>query len=252
MDGRLLPILAAGPAALIVLVGAILPLTSLFVGSLAQGPGSFPAPSAFAAGVVVQLLAACLLVPLELASGTGLALALPKRGPAFAILLALLLIPPLLPPAVVAVITRALASRLPGLSPWAVLLLIDLWHWAPLIAAPALVALRSIPPRALTAARFDGLGGRARFRHLALPRLAPVLWVGAGARLVAVMGLTAEPLGTAVPGRAVAPTFPGVLLLEAGGATGFTALLTFLLGLVTLLVAAALIVRASPLREPGL
>ena len=244
-------ILAVAPAALLVLVGAVLPLVNLFVVSLGHGNGSFPAPSAFAAAVVVQLLLACLIVPLELAVGAALALALPRHGPAFTIILALLLVPPLLPPAVVAVITRMLAAALSGLSPWAVLLLVDLWHWAPLIAAPALVALRSIPLRALTAALFDGLSPWARFRHLVLPRLAPVLWVGAGVRLAGVMGLTAEPMGTVLQGHAPAQAIPGTLLLEAGGATGFTALLTFLLGLLTLLAAGILVARASPIREPG-
>ena len=244
------PLLAAVPALLIVVAGVVLPLACLFALSLHGTPGSAPPPAALAASAVVEALTAVLMVPLELAAGTLLALALPRRGPLFTVLLVLLLIPPMLPPTVVAVLARGLASGLPQLFPWAALLLVDLWHWAPLIAAPALVALRTVPPRAWAAARFDGLGRWAMFRHLLLPRLAPVLWVGAGLRLVGIIGLTAEPLGLAVQGRAATPT-TGTLLLDAGGATGFTAFLACLLGLVVLLLAGILVARAAPFRDSG-
>src|SRR5438067_502803 len=53
----------------------------------------------------------------------------------------------------------------------------EVWGWAPLIALMFIGALGSISPEINEAARMDGAGRFAIFRHMTLPLLAPVLLI---------------------------------------------------------------------------
>jgi ABC-type sugar transport system permease subunit len=64
----------------------------------------------------------------------------------------------------------------PG-SPWsyATVIVVDAWHVTPVVTLIIIAGLQTIPPELYEAARLDGAGTIATFRHITLPMLAPAL-----------------------------------------------------------------------------
>lgn len=91
----------------------------------------------------------------------------------------------------------------------AAVVLVDTWHWTPVVFLFLYTALRAIDSSVLEAARMDG-GSEARIvRHIVLPILAPA--IGAVAVVRVVMGIKA---------------FDEMYLLTRGGPDGATTLVT--------------------------
>jgi multiple sugar transport system permease protein len=129
--------------------------------------------------------------------GLGIALLLDRAVRARALLRTLMLLPLLTPPVTVGIVWQLLLmpkggwvnGALQGLglvlqpvsflgSPvWAfpLLCLADVWQWTPFVALMAYAALQTLPEEVFDAARIDGAGGGAIFRHVTLPMLAPAL-----------------------------------------------------------------------------
>ena len=61
---------------------------------------------------------------------------------------------------------------------WLTVLLMDVWHWTPLVALLAFAGLRSIPDAYYQAARIDGASKFAVFRYIQLPKMRGVLTGG--------------------------------------------------------------------------
>ncbi len=64
----------------------------------------------------------------------------------------------------------------PG-SPWAyaTVIVVDAWHVTPVVMLIIVAGLQTIPPELYEAARLDGAGAVATFRHITLPMLAPAM-----------------------------------------------------------------------------
>jgi ABC-type sugar transport system permease subunit len=64
----------------------------------------------------------------------------------------------------------------PG-SPWsyATVIVVDAWHVTPVVMLIIIAGLQTIPPELYEAARLDGAGTIATFRHITLPMLAPAM-----------------------------------------------------------------------------
>ena len=60
---------------------------------------------------------------------------------------------------------------------WFTLALMDTWHWTSLVALLCFAGLRAIPDDYYRAARIDGAGNWAIFRHIQLPKLRLVLLI---------------------------------------------------------------------------
>jgi glycerol transport system permease protein len=62
-----------------------------------------------------------------------------------------------------------------ALHTWALLLVMDTWHWLGLVVVLAYAGLSAIPPAYRQAAAIDGAGRWAIFRHVELPKIAGAL-----------------------------------------------------------------------------
>jgi glycerol transport system permease protein len=60
---------------------------------------------------------------------------------------------------------------------WLTVLVMDVWHWTPLVALLCYAGLRSIPDAYYQAARIDGASKFAVFRYIQLPKLRGVLMI---------------------------------------------------------------------------
>ncbi|MFO1070537.1 MAG: sugar ABC transporter permease [Geminicoccaceae bacterium] len=148
------------------------------------------------------------LLTTGLAVGLGLAVALLLDAAvrARALLRTLILLPLLTPPVTVGIVWQlmlmpkggwvnsflmdlgAIAEPVSFLgSPvWAFpfLCLADVWQWTPFVALMTYAALQTLPDEVFDAARIDGAGAGAIFRHITLPMLAPALAAVALLKLV--------------------------------------------------------------------
>jgi multiple sugar transport system permease protein len=59
-----------------------------------------------------------------------------------------------------------------------VVALTDVWEWTPYLALMFLAGLQSIPGESFEAARVDGASGWQTFRHITIPLMAPIIFVG--------------------------------------------------------------------------
>ncbi len=106
---------------------------------------------------------------------------------------------------------------------WAVLLLMDAWHWTGLVVLLCYAGLQAIPAAHYQAARIDGASGFAVFRHVQLPRLRQVLLIAALLRAMDSFMIYTEAYVVTRGGPDVATTFLSTELVQ-------TALIQFDLG----------------------
>jgi multiple sugar transport system permease protein len=149
----------------------------------------------FRRSLAVTALVAALAVPLELAGGLAVALALHRLGRARGPVLTALLVPAAVAPLVAGIAWWMLfnarfgpvnavleAVGLPAVEwtirmPWALLAIVTavVWQALPLAIVVLLGGLQSLPPSLVEAARLEGAGSWALFRHVTLPHLRPFL-----------------------------------------------------------------------------
>mgnify|MGYP001075481886 CR=1 FL=1 len=160
-----------------------------------------------------QFLFSGLVLLIEMPLGILIALAMPKKGwgvPASLIILALpLLIPWNVIGTIWIVFTRPDigllgwgVNNLAGipfdhtsapLDAWITLMLMEVWHWTPLVAILAYAGLRAIPEAYYQAASIDGASSWATFRYIQLPRLRGVLTIALLLRFMDSFLIYAEP-----------------------------------------------------------
>ena len=87
------------------------------------------------------------------------------------------------------------------------LLLMDAWHWTSLVVLLCYAGLRAIPQAYYQAARIDGAGPWAIFRHIQLPRLRLVLLIAILLRLMDSFMIYAEAYVVTRGGPGVSTTF---------------------------------------------
>ncbi len=179
--------------------------------------------------IVFSLAALAIEIPL----GVALALALPgqgaqTRGQSRGASLALVLVgmPLLIPWNVVGTIWQIFARGDIGLlgvavnalgadynytadalDAWITVLVMDVWHWTPLVALLAYAGLRAIPEAYYQAAAIDGATAWAVFRHVQLPKLKGVLTIAVLLRFMDSFMIYTEPFVVTGGGPGNATTF---------------------------------------------
>ncbi|MBF6616503.1 MAG: sugar ABC transporter permease [Candidimonas sp.] len=90
---------------------------------------------------------------------------------------------------------------------WLTVLLMDVWHWTPLVALLAYAGLRSIPDAYYQAASIDGASRLAVFRYIQLPKMRGVLMIAVLLRFMDSFMIYTEPFVLTGGGPGDATTF---------------------------------------------
>jgi len=90
---------------------------------------------------------------------------------------------------------------------WGTVVVMDVWHWTPLIALLCYAGLRAIPEAYYQAARIDGASRWATFRYIELPKLRGVLTIGLLLRFMDSFMIYTEPFVLTGGGPGNATTF---------------------------------------------
>ncbi len=180
-----------------------------------------------------QFLVSGLVLLIEIPLGVLIALAMPKRGWAASACLVLLALPLLIPWNVIGTIWivfvrpdiglfGVLINRLgihfdhtaAPLDAWITVLLMEVWHWTPLVALLAYAGLRAIPDAYFQAARIDGASPWAVFRYIQLPKMRGVLTIAILLRFMDSFLIYAEPFVLTGGGPGNATTFLSIYLVK--------------------------------------
>ncbi|MDZ7853058.1 MAG: sugar ABC transporter permease [Halomonas sp.] len=181
---------------------------------------------ALQSAVVRQFAFSLTVLAIEVPLGIGIALIMPKKGWQASAVLILVTMPLLIPWNVVGSIWQIFTRGDIGLmgwslrelgygynitsSPvdaWATIILMDVWHWTPLIALLCYSGLRSIPDAYYQAARIDRASKWAVFRYIQLPKLTNVLVIGVLLRFMHSFMIYAEPFVLTGGGPGSSTTF---------------------------------------------
>jgi len=173
-----------------------------------------------------QLIFTAAVLAIEIPLGIALALTIPERGWRSSLTLVLLAMPLLIPWNVVGTIWQIFARGDIGLlgyaltqlgidynysqhptDAWVTVLVMDVWHWTPLVALLSYAALRAIPEPFYQAARIDGASRWAVFRHIELPKMRGVLTIALLLRLMDSFMIYTEPFVLTGGGPGTATTF---------------------------------------------
>lgn len=163
---------------------------------------------------------------IEIPLGIAVALTMPKKGWQSSLCLILLALPLLIPWNVVGTIWQIFGRADIGLFGWALnamgadynytansldawltVLLMDVWHWTPLVALLCYSGLRAIPDAYYQAAQIDRASSWAIFRHIQLPRLKSVLVLAVLLRFMDSFMIYTEPFVLTGGGPGNATTF---------------------------------------------
>jgi len=186
------------------------------------------------AGALVRTFAfsfTCLAIQIPL--GIAIALCLPRRGWAVGLSLVLIALPMLIPWNVVGMIWQIFAradiglfgATLTGLglrynvtqdpvSAWVTIVVIDVWHWTPLVVLLSYAGLRAIPDAYYQAARIDGASRWAVFSKIELPKLRKVLVIATLLRFMQTFMIYTEPVVVTGGGPGDSTTFLSIDLVK--------------------------------------
>jgi glycerol transport system permease protein len=150
----------------------------------------------FHASLARQLTFTAIILLIEVPLGVAIALAMPRSGPWVSVCLVLMALPLLIPWNVVGAMWNIFALPDIGLlgytlnslgfdynytqqplAAWFTMILMDVWHWTSLVVLLAYAGLISIPDAYYQAAKIDGAGPWAVFRHIQLPKMKRVLTI---------------------------------------------------------------------------
>jgi len=90
---------------------------------------------------------------------------------------------------------------------WLTVLVMDVWHWTPLVALLCFAGLRAIPDAYYQAARIDGASRWAVFRYIELPKMRGVLMIAVLLRFMDSFMIYTEPFVLTGGGPGNATTF---------------------------------------------
>ncbi len=94
-----------------------------------------------------------------------------------------------------------------ALDAWLTVLVMDVWHWTPLVGLLCYAGLRAIPDAYYQAAQIDGASRWAVFRHIQLPKLRGVLMIAVLLRFMDSFMIYTEPFVLTGGGPGNATTF---------------------------------------------
>ncbi|HCN89013.1 MAG TPA: ABC transporter permease [Oxalobacteraceae bacterium] len=159
-----------------------------------------------------QLVFSLSVLAIQLPLGILLALAMPKEGWKASLALVVIALPLLIPWNVVGTIWQIFGRDDIGLlgyavnqmginynytanslDAWLTVLVMDVWHWTPLVALLCYAGLRSIPDAYYQAARIDGASRFAVFRYIQLPKMRNVLMIAVLLRFMDSFMIYTEP-----------------------------------------------------------
>jgi glycerol transport system permease protein len=173
-----------------------------------------------------QLTFSLAVLAIEVPLGIALALAMPDRGWRASAVLVIVALSLLIPWNVVGTIWQIFGRSDIGLlghtlqqlgfdysytghptHAWFTVLVMDVWHWTPLVALLAYAGLRAIPDAYYQAARIDGASPFAVFWHIQLPKLRGVLMIAVLLRFMDSFMIYTEPFVLTGGGPGSATTF---------------------------------------------
>jgi glycerol transport system permease protein len=180
-----------------------------------------------------QFLFSGLVLLIEIPLGVMIALAMPKKGWGVSVSLVLLALPLLIPWNVIGTIWIIFTRPDIGLfgaaintfgipfdhtsSPldaWITVMLMEVWHWTPLVVLLAYAGLRAIPEAYFQAARIDGASAWAVFRYIQLPKMRGVLTIAVLLRFMDSFLIYAEPFVLTGGGPGNSTTFLSIHLVK--------------------------------------
>ncbi len=94
-----------------------------------------------------------------------------------------------------------------SLDAWLTVLVMDIWHWTPLVALLCYAGLRSIPDAYYQAAQIDGASKFSVFRYIQLPKMRGVLMIAILLRFMDSFMIYTEPFVLTGGGPGNATTF---------------------------------------------
>ncbi len=180
-----------------------------------------------------QFLFSGLVLLIEMPLGIGIALMMPKKGWGVSACLVTLALPLLIPWNVIGTIWIVFTRPDIGLfgyvinnlgipfdhtaSPtdaWITLILMEVWHWTPLVALLAYAGLRAIPEAYYQAAKIDGASAWAVFIYIQLPKMRGVLTIAVLLRWMDSFLIYAEPFVLTGGGPGNSTTFLSIYLVK--------------------------------------
>jgi glycerol transport system permease protein len=100
------------------------------------------------------------------------------------------------------------------LDAWITLMLMEVWHWTPLVALLAYAGLRAIPEAFYQAARIDGASAWSIFWYIQLPKMRGVLTIAVLLRFMDSFLIYAEPFVLTGGGPGNSTTFLSIYLVK--------------------------------------
>jgi len=234
------------PVFLVVAVSAIIPLMTVVNYSIQDifGPGqrvfvglewyknALTDPRLHAA-LNRQLLFSSLVLLIEIPRGIAIALMMPKKGWGASLSLVLVALPLLIPWNVIGTIwiifmrpdIGLLSAAInnfgipfdhtsSGLDAWITVMMMEVWHWTPLVVLLAYAGLQAIPEAYFQAARIDGASNWAIFRYIQLPKMRGVLIIAILLRFMDSFLIYAEPFVLTGGGPCNSTTFLSIYLVK--------------------------------------
>ncbi|MFC7516128.1 carbohydrate ABC transporter permease [Herbaspirillum sp. GCM10030257] len=173
-----------------------------------------------------QMLFSLSVLAIQIPLGILIALAMPAQGWKASMSLVLIALPLLIPWNVVGTIWQIFGRGDIGLlgyginslgvdynytgdsiDAWVTVLVMDIWHWTPLVVLLCYAGLRAIPDAYYQAARIDGASRWAVFRFIQLPKLRNVLMIAVLLRFMDSFMIYTEPFVLTGGGPGNATTF---------------------------------------------
>ncbi len=180
-----------------------------------------------------QFLFSGLVLLIEIPLGIAIALTMPKKGWGVSVSLVTIALPLLIPWNVIGTIwivfTRpdiglfgkavnslgiAFDHTASPLDAWITLMLMEVWHWTPLVVLLAYAGLRAIPDAYYQAASIDGASAWAVFRYIQLPKMRGVLTIAVLLRFMDSFLIYAEPFVLTGGGPGNSTTFLSIYLVK--------------------------------------
>jgi len=183
-----------------------------------------------------QFLFSGLVLLIEMPLGILIALAMPKRGWGVSACLVTLALPLLIPWNTIGTIwiifTRPDIGLLgvginsldllevpfdhtaKPLYAWITVMLMEVWHWTPLVALLAYAGLRAIPDAYYQAAKIDGASAWSTFSYIQLPKMRGVLTIAVLLRFMDSFLIYAEPFVLTGGGPGNSTTFLSIYLVK--------------------------------------
>ncbi|CUB04288.1 carbohydrate ABC transporter permease [Marinomonas fungiae] len=183
--------------------------------------------------LIRQFIFSFTILLIEIPLGIMVALMMPTKGKGASLALILVAIPLLIPWNVVGTIWQIFGRADIGLfgammaklginynyasepmHAWLTVVLMDVWHWTPLVALLCYSGLRAIPEVYYQAARIDKASRWAVFRYIQLPKLTNVLIIGVLLRFMDSFMIYTEPFVLTGGGPGTSTTFLSQSLVQ--------------------------------------